>query len=263
MKRRGEEQHMADGAHPAIGRIVGTVRAIYRYPVKSMRGEPLDTARIGWHGIPGDRRYAFVQAENRSTFPWLTARQIPELLLYTPALEDPTHPSGSPVRVCTPEGAEYAIGSAELHADIARRYPHPFHLLRLGIGAFDDAPLSLITTGTLGALGGALGMELRPLRFRPNLVVETPDGEPFPEERWVGRVLALGDDEDGARLRVTEHDTRCKMITLDPDTAQAEPRVLEEVIRSRDECAGVYCIPARLGAIHVGQSVRLLPDTGA
>lgn len=252
---------MADGVHPAAGGVVGIVRALYRYPIKSMRGEPLDEARIDWHGIPGDRRYAFVQAENRSVFPWLTARQIPALLLYTPALEDPTHPAGSPVRVRTPEGAEYAIGSAELHADIARRYPRPFHLLRLGTGAFDDAPLSLITTGTLTALGDALGMDLQPPRFRPNLVIETPAGERFPEERWVGRVLALGDGEDGARLRVTAHDTRCKMITLDPETAQAEPRVLEEVIRSRDECAGVYCIPARLGAIRVGQPVRLLPDS--
>lgn len=254
---------MADGAQPMVGRVVGIVRAIYRYPVKSMRGEPLDEAHIGWHGIPGDRRYAFVRAENRSTFPWLTARQVSELLLYTPALEDPAHLTGSPVHVRTPEGAEYAIGSAELHADIARRYPRPFHLLRLGTGAFDDAPLSLITTGTLAALGNALGMELRPLRFRPNLVIETPAGERFPEERWVGRVLALGDGADGARLRVTEHDTRCKMITLDPDTARAEPRVLEEVTRSRDECAGVYCIPARLGTIRIGQPVRLLPDAEA
>jgi MOSC domain-containing protein len=254
---------MADDAQPATGRVVGIVRAIYRYPVKSMRGEPLDEVRIGWHGIPGDRRYAFVQAENRSAFPWLTARQIPELLLYVPALEDPAHPANSPVRVRTPDGDEFPIGSAELHADIARRYPHPFHLLRLGTGAFDDAPLSLITTGTVAALGDTLGMDLPPLRFRPNLVIETPAGEPFPEERWVGRVLALGDGEDGARLRVTEHDTRCKMITLDPDTARAEPRILEEVIRSRDECAGVYCIPARLGMIRLGQPIRLLPDASA
>lgn len=249
---------MADGAQPVVGQMVGVVRAIYRYPVKSMRGEALNTAHIGWHGIPGDRRYAFVQAENRSAFPWLTARQVPELLLYTPALDDPAHPAGSPVRVRTPEGAEYAAGSAELRADIARRYPRPFHLLRLGIGAFDDAPLSLITTGTLGALGDALGMELPPLRFRPNLVIETPDGERFPEEHWVGRMLDIGDGAEGARLRVTEHDTRCKMITLDPETARAEPRVLDEVVRSRDECAGVYCLPVRLGVIRVGQPVRLI-----
>ena len=251
---------MADGAQPVAGQVVGVVRAIYRYPVKSMRGEPLDDAHIGWHGLPGDRRYAFVQAENRSAFPWLTARQIAEMLLYTPALEDPAHPASSPVSVRTPDGDEFPIGSAELHADLARRFPRPFHLLRLGAGAFDDAPLSLITTGTLAALGDALGMELRPLRFRPNLVIETPAGERFPEERWVGRVLAFGDGADCARLRVTAHDTRCKMITLDPDTAQAEPRILEEVIRSRDECAGVYCIPARLGMIRVGQPLRLLPD---
>lgn len=255
---------MADGADSIASQVVGVVRAIYRYPVKSMRGEALDAAHIGWHGIPGDRRYAFVQTKNRSTFPWLTARQVHELLLYTPSLDDPANPASSPIRVRTPEGVEYAIGSEELHADIARRYPRPFHLLRLGIGAFDNAPLSLITAGTVGALGETLGMELRPPRFRPNLVIETPaGGNRFPEDQWVGHVLAVGDGEDCARLHVTEHDVRCQMITLDPETAQAEPRVLEEVMRSRDECAGVYCVPTRLGTIRVGQPVRLAHDMEA
>ena len=51
---------------------IGTVKALFRHPVKSMRGEELDAATIGWHGVDGDRRYAFVKSDSPSGFPWLT-----------------------------------------------------------------------------------------------------------------------------------------------------------------------------------------------
>ena len=241
--------------------VVGVVRAIYRFPVKSMRGEALTETGVEWQGVPGDRCYAFVQSENRSTFPYLTAREVPDLLRYTPTLTDPGRPYFSPVVVRTPEGAEYPIGSEELHASIAQRYPRPFHLLRLGRrSTHDAAPLSVITTGAITALGNALGMALDPLRFRPTILIETPDGTPYPEDRWVGQTLVFGDDADAAmQMRVTEPDVRCKMITRDPETALAEPRILEEVVRSRDGELGVYGLPLRLGMLRVGQVVRLLP----
>jgi uncharacterized protein len=259
---------MAEGA-PAV---VGVVHALYRYPVKSMRGESLTESAVGWHGLPGDRRYAFVRMsraadtvsavgdsvhwnDDLSGFPWLTARQVPELLLYEPYLESPAAPKRSPIRVRTPEGDDLPVESLELRASLARRYSRPFHLLRLLVGTFDASPLSIITTGTIGSLGSALGMELQPERFRPNIVIATPLGDPAPEQSWVGHTLTFGDDE--TRVRVTEPDERCKMITLDPETAEAEPRVLDEVIRSREECAGVYASPDRLGTLRIGQTVRL------
>jgi MOSC domain-containing protein len=239
--------------------VVGMVRAIYRYPVKSMRGESLSESSVEWQGISGDRGYAFVQSENRSTFPYLTGREVPDLLLYTPILTDPSRPINSSVMVTTPEGAMYPIGSEELHASIALRYARPFHLLRLGRRATHDAaPLSVITTSTITALGNTLGMILDPRRFRPTILIETPDGDPDPEQRWVGKTLSFGDDE--MRMIVTEPDIRCKMITLDPETAIAEPRILEEVVRSRDSQAGVYGLPQRRGMLRVGQPVSLLPS---
>ncbi len=239
--------------------VVGVVRAIYRYPVKSMRGEALGESSVEWQGIPGDRGYAFVQSENRSTFPYLTGRELPELLLYTPALTDPSRPYYSPVMVTTPEGATYPIGSEELRASIAQRYPHPFHLLRLGRRATHDAaPLSVITTSTITSLGNTLGMALDPMRFRPTIFIETPEGDPAPEQRWVGQTLIFGEDE--MRMIVTEPDERCKMITLDPETAMAEPRILAEVVRSRDSQLGVYGLPQRRGILRVGQPVALLPN---
>ena len=237
-------------------RLVGVVRAIYRYPVKSMRGEALAESPVEWQGLPDDRRYAFVRGGNLSTFPYLTGREVPDLLRYTPFFSEAGPQGKSALLVRTPEGMEYAVSSEELQASIAARYPHPFYLLRLGLtGTFDIAPLSVLTTGTLHALSAALAMSLGPLRFRPNIYIETPEGEEYPEDAWVGQTLVFGDDE--VRMHVSKRDGRCKMITLDAETTVAEPRVLCEVVRRRDGCLGIYGVPTRLGMLRVGQAVRL------
>ena len=90
---------------------VGVVDQIFRYPVKSMRGESLETSGVGWHGLLGDRRYAFVRQGTTSDFPWLTASRMFNLLRYQPALTDPANPEGSSIRVRTPEGQEFEIHS--------------------------------------------------------------------------------------------------------------------------------------------------------
>jgi hypothetical protein len=60
--------------------VIGQVEGIFRYPVKSMAGEPLETATLGWHGLDGDRRLAFRRLDDRSGFPWLTAGRLPDLV---------------------------------------------------------------------------------------------------------------------------------------------------------------------------------------
>jgi uncharacterized protein YcbX len=249
---------MAEG----MSRPVGVVRALYRYPVKSMRGELLAESPVGWQGLPGDRRYAFVREGNLSEFPYLTAREAPDLLRYTPFFAEAGRNGKRALMVRTPEGAELAVGGEELRASVATRYSSPFSLLRLGLtGTFDIAPLSLLTTGTLDALGAALAMPLDALRFRPTIYLETPEGAPYPEDAWVGRTLIFGEDAaDAVWMRVSERDARCKMITLDPETGLAEPRVLREVVATRDGCLGVYGVPLRLGTLRVGQAVRLLAE---
>lgn len=240
-------------------RPVGVVQAVYRYPVKSMRGESLPESPVEWQGLPDDRRYAFVRGGNLSTFPYLTGRELPELLCYTPFFAEAAPPGKPALMVRTPEGQDYAVGSEELQASIAARYPHPFYLLRLGLtGTFDIAPLSVLTTGTLHALSAALDMPLDPLRFRPNIYIETPEGKEYPEDAWVGQTLVFGDDE--LRMHVSKRDGRCKMITLDPETTIEEPRVLREVVRTRNGCLGIYGAPTRLGMLRVGQEVQLLAE---
>src|SRR4029453_18046815 len=67
---------------------IGEVEALFRYPVKSMRGEALDDAALGWHGIDGDRRFAFRRVDERGGFPWLSASRLADLLQFSPTGRD-------------------------------------------------------------------------------------------------------------------------------------------------------------------------------
>ena len=90
--------------------VVGQVAALRRYPVKSMAGEQLGEVEVSWHGLAGDRRWAFIRdGQVRSGFPWLTIRERPELALYRPRLAEPDRPNASLTLVHTPAGGEVDV----------------------------------------------------------------------------------------------------------------------------------------------------------
>jgi uncharacterized protein len=236
---------------------VGRVAALFRYPVKSMRGERIEEARVWWHGIEGDRRYAFVRGNDPSGFSWLTARQVPELLRYAPYFADPENPAVSPVRVRMPDGRDMPVESEALRAEIAARYGAETHLMHVKRGAFDSAGISLISMATLRAIGERVGWEMDPRRFRPNVLVETLEGPYASEDEWVGAEVIIGEGEDATRIRAERKDERCMMINLDPDTARQDPQVLRAVVQTREEYAGIYGSVAAPGTIRVGDVIRL------
>jgi uncharacterized protein len=248
---------MAAGETAAGGVPVARVVALYRYPVKSMRGEALERAWTTWHGIEGDRRYAFVRERDRSGFPWLTARDVPQLVRYIPSFTDPADPQRSAVRVRTPDGRDLEVESEELLAEITGGARDGIYLMHLRRGAVDAAPVSLISTQTVHAIGEAACQELEPRRFRMNVVVETFGGSPGEEDAWLGGTLTFGARADSLRLQARRRDERCMMINLDPETAVQQPAVLRTVVRERDECAGIYSWPEAPGGIEVGDVVRL------
>ena len=93
---------------------IGRVEAIFRYPVKSMSGERLEVAELGWHGLEGDRRLAFRRMDNRSGMPWLTASKLPDLLLFAPHRRaDPAH-GDLPTYVRTPDGEKMPVFGEDL-----------------------------------------------------------------------------------------------------------------------------------------------------
>src|SRR5262249_55612504 len=104
---------------------IGRIEAIFRYPVKSMRGEPLDAATLGWHGLEGDRRLAFRRRGARGGFPWLTASKLPDLILFTPQRRGDADGDALPTHVRTPEGEEMPVFGDALAAEVERRCGAP------------------------------------------------------------------------------------------------------------------------------------------
>jgi uncharacterized protein len=216
------------------GRPVGRVVGLWRYPVKSMAGEPLAEIDVSWHGFAGDRRWAFIRdGVTQSGFPWLTLREREDMSHYSPSFVDPAQPDQSPVMVRTPSGAIFDVMDAALAAEL---HPRGARVMKQNRGIFDTFPLSLITTQTIAGLGELVGARLGVQRFRPNILVEAADPAPFVEDGWVGCVLRVG----GMSVRVDKRDGRCAVITIDPVTSERNPAILRTVARDRGGCLGVY-----------------------
>ena len=242
-------------------RVIGRVRELVRYPIKSMAGAPAESAFLGWHGLNGDRRFAFRRVGDQSGFPWLSASRIPELLLYHPLGLDESTGEPLPTHIRTPSGAEVELRSTALESEIAERFRGPVELMQLKHGIFDDAAISVINRKTIDTICREAGVALDTRRFRANILLETDDVEPFAEDTWVGGRLVFGDSESGPAVSVTSRDVRCMMINLDPDTAKQEDgRVLKTAVRLNANNAGVYGTVVQTGPIHVGQTVGLIMD---
>jgi len=241
--------------------VVGRVAALWRYPVKSMAAEKLDCAEVSWHGLAGDRRWAFIRdGQVRSGFPWLTIRERPELAHYRPRSAEPDRPDAATTLVRTPSGSELDVADPALGAELGPGV----RVIKQNRGVFDTMPLSLLTTQALAALGrlagtgrtaGArrpAGVTLAAERFRPNILVDAP-GRDFPEDDWVGRILRIG----GLRMRIDQRDNRCVMVTIDPVTLRRNPAVLRAIARERGNQFGVYGSTVAPGRLAVGDPVEL------
>ena len=233
---------------------VGHVEAIFRYPVKSMAGERLEVAEVGWHGLEGDRRLALRRVGYLGGMPWLTAGKLADLVRFVPfGGEDgelPTH-------VRTPEGSELAVYGEELAAEVGGRFGAPVEMMRLDQGIFDVTSMSVMSCSTVAEVGRLAGVGEEVRRFRPNLLVRLANPTSFGEDAWVGGVLAFGDGVDAPAMAVTMRDVRCAMVNLDPDTAASTPEVLRSVVRANGKTAGVYGTVLRVGRLEVGQTIYL------
>jgi uncharacterized protein len=237
---------MAKPSKHEVGRVVG----LWRYPVKSMAEESLDAVNVSWHGLAGDRRWAFVQdGMPRSGFPWLTIRELPQMRHYVPFFSEPERPDDSRTMVRTPGGDELEVIDPALAAELG----DGVRLIKQNVGVFDTMPLSLISTQTIASLAAWVAPTLTPQRFRPNLLVDATGHEAFPEDAWLGSVLRIGELD----LRVDRRDVRCVMINIDPETDEKDPDVLRSVARERETCLGVYGTTVTPGRVAVGDTVTI------
>ena len=227
---------------------LGPVTNITRYPVKSMRGEALETVDIDFVGLPWDRGFAFVRDDDHSMFPWFTARDCPRLLQCQPVLTPGEH-NWPTARVQTPEG-EFDLGSPEFKAKLLEWSGKSASLRTDYRGCQDVAYVSVISTATIKALTEAGGVDFDQRRFRMNFVVDLGD-EPFAENAWAGKALTIG----GATIAIHEPDRRCNMITLHPETGESTPSVLKKAGELNKACAGMYGSVLVEGTVGLGDQL--------
>ena len=254
---------------------VGRVESLWRYPVKSMRGEELREAFLGFAGVYGDRIFAFRSPAAPRGFPYHTAGEHERMLLFRPAFRHPGHmarPPNLPEAEALPPGAtpvypdpDHTALDVETPSGEVLAIDDPRLLGMLGGGGLtlhrsdramtDCRPLSLFSVQTARRLGEEVGREVDKRRFRANLYLDLAGSGGFAEDGFVGRRLRVGGK---AVVFVTERDPRCKMVTLDPDTAEQDPDVLRAINHAHANRAGVYGAVLVEGPVRPGDGVALI-----
>jgi uncharacterized protein len=239
---------------------LGTLHILRRYPFKSMAGEDLAEIFVTYAGLTGDRAYAFVDKNNVSNFPWMTARQAHEMLLFRPRyLESPPiseeHPSAECFRaeVKTPEGRVLAVDDPQFTPFFEKRFDRQLELRFSERSMQDACPVSLLGTATIDSLSQETGMALDHRRFRTNFYIAWDNRKPYFEDGLVGERLQIGEK---LTLMIVKKDSRCVIITLDPSSAETSPQVLETVTRNHGRCFGVYGSVIREGVVRSGDPVH-------
>jgi len=227
-----------------------------------MAGEDLADARVTFAGLVGDRVYAFVDTDNKSDFPWLTARMGRDFILFQPRFVKPSAATDElsdivdySTEVTTPGGDTFRIDDSQFTQVLEKQFSRSLRLRFSERSMHDSRPISIFGLGTLRGLSEETGMTLDPRRFRANFYVRWDDDLPFFEDKLIGRELQIG---DSTTIQAVKRDSRCVIATLDPETAAPSPKVLETVYHKHDGCAGIYGAVLREGIVRAGDIVYAL-----
>jgi len=260
-----------------------TVESLWRYPVKSMRGAEMPEVFMGFSGIYGDRCYAFKNSAARKGFPYLNANVQQQMLLYRPQFRHPERAERPPnlteavsiapgvtpangdaedmvLDVVTPSGEIVSVDNPALIKLLGEGISekNQLKLVRSDRALTDCRPVSLISLQTIRQIESELSMPIDKRRFRANIYFNfASEKSGFAEDNFVGRRLRIGSK---ATIMVLERDPRCKMISLDPDTSEHNPKVLRKVVQAHDNLAGVYCAVLVEGLLKKGDLIELIAD---
>lgn len=259
---------------------IGTVESLWRYPIKSMSGEAMSEAFMGFSGFYGDRCFAFKNSSARKGAPYLTATAQQQMLRYHPqfryaerAAKPPNlieamsiapgitpanaEPNDLILDVVTPSRVTLAVDDPALIEMLCEglRGENHLTLVRSDRALTDCRPVSLISLQTVRQVEAELGMPVDKRRFRANVYFNLASGDGFAEDELVGRRLRIGSH---AEIMVLERDPRCKMISLDPDTGEHNPEVFRKVVQAHGNFAGVYCAVLVEGILMESDSIELL-----
>ncbi|MFF7726603.1 MOSC domain-containing protein [Streptomyces sp. NPDC008001] len=234
--------------------VIGTIEAIWRYPVKSTGGERLPRADVGTRGLEGDRLFAVRDAEGKLGSGKNTRRfrRMPGLLHLRSRYPD--GPAGRP-GLLDPHGTAVPDPDAYLRRYLGR---DDVELAREGtVSHFDQLPLSVLTTATLGWVRAAVpGVPVDERRFRPNLLVRTPPGtRPFVEDEWFGRTARIG---DGLCVEFVRSSERCVMTNQAQQDLPHSPLVLRAIAAAHEARLDALATVVRPGPVSAGDTVRLV-----
>lgn len=224
----------SDVAHAVAGSPATglAVAGMWRYPVKTLAGEPIDSAWLTQLGIPGDRIVHVRGPEGVRT-----SRRHHQLLGLRGTLDDAGVPQINGYAWASSEALQLVRAAAGDDASLAAHD---------GPERFDILPLLVATDGA----AAAFGRDLR--RLRPNILIGGVDG--MAEVEWPGAELHIGD----AIISLDSLRARCPMTTVDPDTLERDPEVLRDIARRFRGRLALNASVVQPGIVHVGDRVTLV-----
>src|SRR5271154_588415 len=270
----------------------GSVVALRRYPVKSMMGEELNDVELSEVGLLGDRAYAIVDVSDGKIASAKNPRKWPNLFCFRASFVDPPQPGAKipATRIILPNGAAVTSAQADISEILSRALSRKvtFNTAALSRPAgttakaeeywadieglehrdavtdfalpegtfFDTAAVHVLTTATLDRLREVYPQgRFEARRFRPNIVVQSENGEKdFVENAWIGKVLAIGDT---VRLSVTSPCPRCVMTTLSQDDLPRDVGILRAIAQHNQANVGIYASVIQGGKVRRGDTVCL------
>jgi uncharacterized protein YcbX len=266
---------------------VGTLVSIRRYPVKSMIGEELNMSRVGPKGLHGDRLFALADPATGKVASAKNPAKWPNLFDFHATYVDPPDQGGTPrIRITLPDGQTVLTDDKAAADLLSSALGRPVRLLSAAPSGstleeywpdveglarrdevteeaipaetfFDCATVHFVTTATLAELRRLHpGGQIEARRFRPNLVIDTPDLTGFAEGGWTGHVIAIGE----VRLKVTGPCSRCVMTTLPQGDLAKDVGILRTAAKYNQAQVGAYASVVRGGIIRRGDPAKIEPE---
>lgn len=240
--------------------IIGHIKEIIRYPVKSFSGENVQTTKVMEYGLYGDRSHAFLDETRPGKY--MTITQLPEMVKYKARFVGDEQGQAYPkVEILTPEGKSFVWGEEKLKDEIERKSERKISFINYSpdyvpLGAIEEEHILLVTDASLNRLKEIWGKKkIDYRRFRPNLLISLTDKIAFNEERWFGKRFKIGNNVE---IKLIRHCERCMIITVHPESGVLDHTLLKTVATERNNCFGVYASILKTGEISIGDEIHLI-----
>jgi uncharacterized protein YcbX len=233
--------------------LIGTIRALYRYPVKSTAGQALRIADVTAGGLQHDRKWAIYTEDGGIASGKRTRRfrPVPGLMQWSSRIEDE---QDAPILV-SPDGVQYRADDAAASQALSEVFGQQLNLCReTTTQHHDETPLHLVTTTSLEALACLSGRPVDERRLRANIVIDTGTEPIFQEDDWIGAELVIGDE---VRVQLGRGMPRCVMVDQPQRGITAEPKTLKLLGTHHNTNLGLQAHTTRTGRVRIGDRVVL------